>query len=400
MKLLARQFRSYPLQSALIVVAVALGVGVVTAVAAFLEIGQRAEQQLSDSLWARRITVQAVEDDWQGLFDAPVRKLGAANSERVRLTLDDLPAARAAVPGAEYVYTEVAQFIDPGRSDLSTIINYGVTKDYLAAHDIETTQGTTFSDSDFEEKRNVALVTPSLIRRAGLPDNPVGRKFETYEIIGVLAEQAQDDPDPLVQPPDMLIPFPNRLNNPPNTFSFVVNDVQNLAETRAEVERYARETWGDGVVVRSNNPSALLARQRVTSLIIAALASVGLVIGALNIMNLMLARVVKASRAIGVRRSLGATRSAIFNETLADALALGVVGGVLGVVFGYGLLAFFNSYIQSTVPDQARLYLVSPSPLALVVGLLVALLTSTLFGVYPALRAARMNIVEVLKGTA
>ena len=398
MKPLVRQFRSYPLQSVLVLVAVALGVAVVTAVAAFLDIGQRAEQQLNDSLWARRVTLQAVEDDWQGLYEAPVRKLGAANSERVRLTLDDLPAARAAVPSAEYVYTEMGQYIDTGRTDIPTVDNRGVTEDYLAANGIEVIQGSSFSDSDFEDKRSVALVSPSLIRRAGLPDNPVGSRFETYEIIGVFTEPEGDGP--FDQPLDMLIPFPNRLNNPLDTFSFVVDDVQNLAETRAEVERYARATWGDGVVVRSGDPSALLAGQRFTSLIIAVFASVGLVIGALNIMNLMLARVVKSSRAIGIRRSLGATRSAIFTETLSDALVLGVLGGVLGVILGYGLLAVFNSYIQTTVPEQARSYLVSPSLSAVVVGLLVALVTSTLFGVYPALRAARMNVVEVLKGTA
>jgi ABC-type antimicrobial peptide transport system permease subunit len=130
---------------------------------------------------------------------------------------------------------------------------------------------------------------------------------------------------------------------------------------------------------------------------VAVLASVGLVIAGLNIMNLMTARVLEQSKAIGVLRSVGASRSDIRNRYLLDSLTLGVVGGLIGVALGSLLVFIFNHYLQTANPELAQGLQVQLSPQALLIGFVMACLLSILFALYPAIIASRTNIINSLK---
>lgn len=395
----SRQFRSYPLQSVLLVAAVALGVAVVTAVAAFLDLNRQAERRLTGSVWARQIELEPKEND-RGAFYAggtptPVRELGLEGEEPATLEPEDVERVREAVPSADYVYTTVYQFIISDRVDAAYLSAFGVTEDYLAANDVRVTQGSLFSERDFAENRDVALLTPALLRQARIAGNPIGKKLHGFEIIGVLPDAV---PDPLVFQPEMLIPFPSYTFNPPERITLVVDDVRKVGQARAELAAYAADTWGERVNVTSNSIARYRAGQRTTALVIAGLASVGLVVASLNIMNLMLARVLKGSRDIGVLRSLGATRAAIVRRYLADALTLGALGGALGVGLGFVLVGVFNGYIRAADPQGAQVYTVGFSLPAAFVGLLLSLAVTLLFALYPSLVAARTNVVTALKG--
>jgi ABC-type antimicrobial peptide transport system permease subunit len=256
-------------------------------------------------------------------------------------------------------------------------------------------EGSSFSESDFAEQRNVVLVSQRLLELIDKVENPLGQTVTawdqnpvTFEIIGVMA----DTPDTTL--PDLLIPFRPDPYNPTNPPTFVVQDIADLNQARAELEAFTTKTWGGRVTVRSVNLEKYTTQQRTTRFLIAMLASVGLVSAALNIMNLMLARVFKNRRETGILRSLGATRTIICNQYLSDALVLGTVGGVLGVAIGYGLLLAFNNYVVAVNSDALSL---APSLLALVIGFASALGISTVFALYPALLASRMNVVEALK---
>ena len=198
--------------------------------------------------------------------------------------------------------------------------------------------------------------------------------------------------------PEMLIPFPANPFNSLKRLTVVVDDVAKVGQARAELAAFAADTWGEGVNVSSNDVSSYRAEQRTTALVIAGLASVGLVVASLNIMNLMLARVLRGSRDIGVLRSLGATRAAIVRRYLADALTLGALGGALGVELGFVLVGVFNSYIRAADPQGAQVYTVGFSLPAILIGLLLSLAVTLLFALYPALVAARTNVVTALKG--
>jgi ABC-type antimicrobial peptide transport system permease subunit len=96
-----RQFRSRPLQSLLIVVAIALGVAVVTAVVAYMQLSNRQAELAKNSLDARTLIFTSKQNDFSNLLSAnpaPVRKVGTSQDETVTFTLEDIRAAKMAAP--------------------------------------------------------------------------------------------------------------------------------------------------------------------------------------------------------------------------------------------------------------------------------------------------------------
>ncbi len=399
---LSRRFRSRPLQSLLTVLALTLGVAVVTAVAAFLEVGRQTERAFAASLWAREMTLQTREDDYDAFSERDaglVREVGLPDDAPVTLSAADTERAEDAAPSVAYAYvtTGVCVYMpDLGASS----DRIAASRDYFPANGVTFTQGAGFSESDFTEQRRVVVLSERMVRLLELGDDPVGQtvealdcdNFADFTVVGVMADR------PNAELPDFIIPFrpdPYNAMNPPG---FVVEDVSLRDEARAELSAFAETEWGGRVTVRANDLGGYLAEARTTRLLTAVRASLGLASAALNIMNLALARVLAGRRDIGVLRSLGATRAAIIRRYLADALTLGALGGALGVGLGFVLVWVFNNYIRAADPQGAQVYTVGFSLSAVFVGLLLSLAVTLLFALYPALVAARTNVVTALKG--
>lgn len=388
-----RQFRSGFLPSLLTVIAIALGVTVVTTVAAFLDINYQTQTTFINSLKARTLTLQPTEEDYTAFTedDVLIREVGLEADQPITLTQEDMQAAKAAAPSVDYAY--VSSVV--GVAMKGNIIS--ASKDFVEAHEITLSQGSLFTESDYEEQRNVAIISSRAIDLHDLPENPIGQRIKdddgqlSLEIIGVMADDAAQDA--YGQSVDILIPFRVDEYNPMFAPSFVVEDVDNLTMARAELEAFATKTWGGRVTVRSQNLEGYRAQQRSSGLLIAALAAIGLVSAALNIMNLLLARVFKRRRETGILRSLGATRKIIRSHYLSEALVLGCIGGVVGVVLGYTLALVFNAYTSAATSQLMP----SPSLLALIIGFVSALGMSAVFSLYPALLASRLNITEALR---
>lgn len=122
--------------------------------------------------------------------------------------------------------------------------------------------------------------------------------------------------------------------------------------------------------------------------LLAAIAGISLVVGGIGIMNMMLTTVTERIREIGLRKAIGATRFDITSQFLAESVALTVLGGLIGIVLGWGIseaIKKFASY--STV--------VSWSSVLLAVGVSMAI--GIIFGYYPARRAAKLDPIEALR---
>ncbi len=125
------------------------------------------------------------------------------------------------------------------------------------------------------------------------------------------------------------------------------------------------------------------------ALLLAVLSSIGLLIGGVGVMNIMLMSVTQRTREIGVRRAIGARRRDVVWQFLTEAMALSGVGGVIGVLLDIGISLLINAYLPklpSVVPAWA-----------VVVGVLVAMSVGLFFGIYPAMKAARLDPVEALR---
>ena len=119
-----------------------------------------------------------------------------------------------------------------------------------------------------------------------------------------------------------------------------------------------------------------------------AIAGISLLVGGIGIMNIMLASVLERTREIGVRRAIGATKSMIIVQFLAEATLLSLVGGIVGIGVGWGLTEAITAYAGwRTIVSFWSVFL----------AFTVAAATGIIFGYYPARRAAEEDVIEALR---
>ena len=139
-------------------------------------------------------------------------------------------------------------------------------------------------------------------------------------------------------------------------------------------------------------PAELLAEQRRTerlfNAVMVAIASISLLVGGIGIMNIMLASILERTREIGVRRAVGARQSDIIRQFVVEATMISFVGGSFGIVFG-----FVMSRLIAWLAGWSTIVTASSIVLAFVVSITVGLV----FGIYPAVKAARLDPVEAIR---
>jgi putative ABC transport system permease protein len=134
------------------------------------------------------------------------------------------------------------------------------------------------------------------------------------------------------------------------------------------------------------------ASSRVLALLLAAVASVSLVVGGIGIMNIMLVSVTERTREIGIRKAVGATRRDIMMQFLVEALTVTMLGGGIGVALGITLAKIADG--QSIADEDIRTVI---SPLSVILAFGVSGAIGIFFGIYPAFRASRLNPIEALR---
>jgi putative ABC transport system permease protein len=243
-------------------------------------------------------------------------------------------------------------------------------------------------------------------------DDPIGQTIRVNrsrcEVIGLIIElesvdesqRYQSDPNSILMMPISTVIDLFYEEEPSVQITAYVTDESRMDEAKSQIKEYLRERHkiepdADGdyrddfnLTTRKDILGAQQEAANTFSLLLAAMATVSLIVGGIGIMNVMLVSVTERTREVGVRMAVGARSLDIILQFLLEAILISVGGGVIGVVMGILSIPMAASLNQGMA-------LLEPAsiPLALAVSIIVGVL----FGIYPALRAARLDPIEALR---
>jgi putative ABC transport system permease protein len=286
---------------------------------------------------------------------------------------------------------------------------FGVTPGFLEARDWTTTTGRALTQDDVDGATKVALVGQTVAHNLFGAADPIGQvvriKQVPLTIVGVLARkgqstQGQDQDDvvlvPLSTAKRKLLGISQANARAVNAILVKVREASAMKSAEQQVRTLLRQRHrlqpGQDDDFTLRNLSDLFESQeaasRVLSLLLAAIASVSLVVGGIGIMNIMLVSVTERTREIGLRRAVGARRRDILTQFLIEAVAVSLTGGAIGIavgVVGAWAIGYFAGWLA---PIQAR---------AVIPAFLFAGAVGIFFGFYPARKASRLNPIDALR---
>jgi putative ABC transport system permease protein len=391
------------LRSVLTALGIIIGVG---AVIIMISVGAGAQKQVDD-------LIKTLGSNLVLVLPGTTTASGArgARGSRPTITVDDATAIQNEVPTVNVVAPMVrgsGQLIFGNKNWSSSIL--GVTPEYQEAQEWKIKDGRWFNDQETRAAAKVALVGETIIENLFEPgENPIGQviriKRVPFTIVGTLIAKGETprgtDMDDTVFVP--LSTAKKRLVGGRRLSGKLVNvlyvksvsaaavddtirDMTNLLRQRHRI----RPGQNDDFFVR-NLSSILEARAsstRVMTFLLAAVASISLIVGGIGIMNIMLVSVTERTREIGLRMALGARSRDILLQFLIEAVTLSLIGGIIGVALGLGGILGMAS-----LGDWPTI--IRPESIFLAFGF--AAVVGIFFGYYPARKAARLDPIDALR---
>ncbi|MDJ0522335.1 MAG: ABC transporter permease [Planctomycetota bacterium] len=404
------------LRSLLTVLGIICGVG---SVVTMLAIGEGASQEAQEQirrLGSRNILLSSIKP--------PQKEDAGQQSQRVSaygLLRKDLEGILSTVP-------EIARAVPRRDIPLEARVGgrkvttrlMGTEAAYAEVANLRIALGRFITAAEGHNRRAVCVLGDSIARRLYGNVNPIGQHVKAgshyYTVVGVLAPRGEGTGGTAGQggESDMAIFVPLETMRERNSDTTTTRTTGSFSRENIELHRITveaangdeetidrvasalrafinlrHEKKGD---VRITVPQELIRQakesKRIFTIVLACIAAISLLVGGIGIMNIMLATVLERTREIGVRRALGARRSHIVRQFLAETVLLAVGGGAIGLGLGIAIPAVVTYFAgMKTV--------VTPFSLVLAFG--ISALVGLVFGLYPAARAADLDPVEALR---
>ncbi len=385
------------MRTLLTMLGVVIGVGAVIVMVAIGEGAQSKIRAQIDNLGTNMIVVTPGSSSQGGVSQGA----GSLN----RLTVEDAEALKSesfllsAVSPSIVAPTQVVG----GQGNWRSAI-FGVATDYQLIRDWPVSSGRLFDESEVRSMRKVAVIGTTVAEALFPGEDPVGQQIRLrnvpFEVIGLLTEKGQtaegSDQDDVVLAPYTTVK--NRLSGRSFIAQILASTAtpDDVAAAQEEISSILRERHGladweaDDFTVRNQTDLAATAEEttEVMTLLLAAIASISLLVGGIGIMNIMLVSVSERTREIGLRLALGARSSDVLRQFLVESTVLSVLGGLIGVGLGVA-----GATILGRLTGWATLI----SLQTVLVSLGFAASVGIFFGFWPSRRAAALDPIEALR---
>ncbi len=398
--------RTHKFRSFLTVLGVVIGTTTVIAVTSLIagldkQLVDVAEQFGTRTLWVYKLQIGAPH--------------ALTREERLRkpLSYDDAMAIQEQVPSAELVsvelFREMSDFGLPPVTarykgqDMLDALFVGVTADHLRLINATIHEGRFFTPLEDLHRRDIAVIGNGVRERFFPHTDPIGKILlvdgHSVEIVGTLTKfksflgDDQNDKAILVPYNTYKKAYPEAKDNflcvlvRPGRMEQAKDEVSELLRRRRHVKPKDPDNFG----VASAESVITQFRQVIgtVALVMVVISSIGLLVGGIGVMNIMLVSVTERTREIGVRKAVGARRSDIVWQFLLEAMTVTAAGGVIGIVAGWVLSLAIRTFVPS-VPSTVPLW-------SVVAGFSVATSVGLFFGIWPAVKAARLDPIAALR---
>ena len=397
-KLAIESLKANKLRTFLSMLGIIIGVG---AVIAIVSIGSGAREQITariSNLGSNIINIlPGTSRGWGG-------RVSRSSGEIFTLELADYieklsPSVKRVVP----ISQGSGLLIKENFNIQTTII--GTNADYQEINNYNLAMGQFINESDLDTSRNIVVLGSELAEELFGNNNPLGEKIKlSYEkrdylftVIGVMEEKGAGLTGDLNEQAYIPITtFMKKLSNSRfvSYYTAQANSSDEAPAAVGEIEYFLIKYLEDEEQEKFN----LLSQDQILdtissvtaslSLMLGGIAAISLLVGGIGIMNIMLVSVTERTREIGIRKALGAKNKNIMSQFLIEALSLSGMGGLIGICFGW-----LGAYAIA----QAGKWPLVVSPISVLLAFGFAVIIGLFFGLYPAMKAAKMDPVDALR---
>jgi putative ABC transport system permease protein len=385
------------LRTVLTMLGITIGIGAVICTVA---IGQGGSSLVHEQLLALGTNMVWIEAGGRN-----INGVRTGNAGTKTLTLDDADAIKRSISFISVVAPNVDGNVQVVYGNQNWYTRYrGVPPEYFQVRRWSLQSGSMFTQGDVDRLSTVCLLGRTLVERIFGEDDPVGKTIRVQglpcKVVGVLQAKGLSttgfDQDDMVAMP--ITTAMHKLKGiswlddifcsatSPESVTLAEDQIYRLMRQRHRL----RADEPDDFNIR-HPQDALQAQEEASktlTLMLASLASVSLLVGGIGIMNIMLVSVTERTREIGVRMAVGAAEADVQMQFLIEALALSLLGGAIGVLFGMGASVGVSKILR---------WPAIISPVAVVVAAVFSVFVGLFFGYYPAQKAASLDPIEALR---